>query len=78
MCISFVRPHLEFASSVWNPYRLGDISVLDKVQSRASKIPTRLKVLPYEDRLNIWGITPLQERRTSGDLIQTNKIVNGL
>ena len=25
--ISLVRPHLEFASSVWNPYLQGDISV---------------------------------------------------
>ena len=40
--ISLVRPHLEFASSVWNPYRQGDISILEKVQRRASKIPTRL------------------------------------
>ena len=38
---SLVRPHLEFASSVWNPYRQGDISILEKVQRRASKIPTK-------------------------------------
>ena len=76
--ISLVRPHLEFASSVWNPYRQGDISILEKVQRRASKIPTRLKNLPYEERLKIWGITSLEERRTRGDLIQTYKTVNGL
>ena len=76
--ISLVRPHLEFASSVWNPYRQGDISILEKVQRRASKIPTRLKNLPYEERLKIWGITSLEERRTRGDLIQTYKTVNGI
>ena len=34
----------------------GDISTLEKVQRRASKIPN-LKDLPYEERLKIWGIT---------------------
>ena len=75
---SLVRPHIEFASSVCNPYRLGDIIILEKVQRRASKIPTRLKYLQYKYRLKIWGITSLEERRTKYDLIQTYKIVNGL
>ena len=76
--ISLVRPNLEFASSVRNPYYHTDISILEKVQRRASKIPFKLKNLPYEERLKIWDITSLQERRTRGDLIQTNKTVNGL
>ena len=76
--ITLVRPHLEFKSSVWNPYLQGDISTLEKVQRRASKIPTNLKDLPYEERLKIWGITSLEESRTRCDLIQTHKIVNGI
>ena len=56
---------------MWNPYRLGDISILEKVERRAPKIPTRLINLPYENRVKIWGITSLEERRTRGDLIQT-------
>ena len=75
--ISLVRPHLEFASSVWNPYRQGDISILEKVQRRTLKIPTKFKDLPYEERLKIWGITSLEERRTRYDPIQTYKIVYG-
>ena len=76
--ISLIRPHLEFASSVWNPYLQGDISTLEKVQRHASKIPTNLKDLPYEERLKIWGITSWEARRTRGDLIQTYNIVNDL
>ena len=66
---------LESASSVWDP---GDISTLDKVEKRASKIPTSLKDLPYEKRVKIQGIASLEERKTRGDLIQTYKIVSGL
>ena len=44
----------------------------------ASKIPTKLKDLPCEKRLNIWGITSLEEPETRGDLIQSYKILNGL
>ena len=55
--ISLVRRHLEFKFSLCNPYPHGDISILEKVQRRASKIPTKLKNLSYEDRLKIWGIT---------------------
>ena len=45
---------------------------------RATKIPIRLKDLPYENRLKIWGFTSLKKRRTKGDLIKTYTIVNGL
>ena len=76
--ISLVRLHLEFASSVWNLSLQGDISVLEKVKRHASIIPSSLKDLPYEERLKIWGITSIEERRTRGDLIQMFKIVNGL
>ena len=48
--------------------------VREKVQRSASKIPIRLKDLPYEERLKIWGITPLEERRTRGYLILTHKL----
>ena len=37
--VSLVRPHLEFASTVWNPYLAGDIETLEKVQRRAKRIP---------------------------------------
>ena len=42
------------------------------------KIRNKLEDILYEERLKIWGIASLEERRTRGDLIQTYKIVNGL
>ena len=39
--VSMMRPHLEYAFQVWSPFRVGDISRLEKVQKRArAGIPT--------------------------------------
>ena len=69
--MSLVRPHLESASTVWNPHLRGDIEVLERVQRRATRIPTDLS-----RRLKIWGLSTLKERRTRGDLIEMFKIRN--
>ena len=74
--ISLVRPHLEFASSIWNPHLKRDIQTLENVQRRASKIPSELKALPYEKRLEVWKISTLEIRRNRGDLIEMFKVLN--
>ena len=76
--VSLVRPHLEFASTVWNPYIKGDIEALERVQKRATKIPTTMRALDYEERLRVWDLTTLKDRRVRGDIIQIYKIRNGL
>jgi hypothetical protein len=76
--VSLVRPHLEFASSVWSPSLVGDIEVLERVQRRATKIPTSMRRMTYEQRLEVWGLTTLEVRRRRGDLIQMHKIHHGL
>jgi len=48
---SMVRSHLEYAGSLWNPYRKGDIKRLEKVQTRATKLVNSVKHLSYENRL---------------------------
>ena len=40
---SLVRSHLEYANSVWNPYRQGLINDLEKVQMRATKLVLTVK-----------------------------------
>jgi hypothetical protein len=74
---SFVRPHLEYASSVWSPYQKQDIFTLEQVQRRATKLVPQLKNLPYEKRLELIGLTTLKERRERGDAIQFYKLKNG-
>ena len=48
--VSMVRPHLEYAFQVWSTFRVGVISKLEKVQKRATKIPTIHKNIDYLDR----------------------------
>jgi len=40
---SLVRPHLEYANSVWSPYKKGDVEAIEKVQRRATKLLISLK-----------------------------------
>jgi len=44
-----VRSHIEFANSVWCPYKLGDIKDIEKVQKKATKLIIKLKHKPYRD-----------------------------
>ena len=68
--ISLIRPHLEYAVQVWNPRLKDDLERLEKVQGRATKIPTKLSKMSYDQRLNQLGLTSLKERRVRGALIQ--------
>ena len=47
------------------------------MQRRATKFVPKLKNLTYEARLNILGLSSLEERRVRGDLIQYYKISQG-
>jgi ribonuclease P/MRP protein subunit RPP40 len=75
---TFVRPHLEFAVSVWSPHTQGDIDILEKVQRGATKLVPSLRKLDYEDRLKAMGLTKLELRRERGDMIQFYKLIHGI
>jgi hypothetical protein len=74
---SIVRSHLDYCSSVWAPYRKGDIEELEKVQRRATKIVPALKNLAYRERLKKCNLPTLHYRRIRGDMIETYKILTG-
>jgi len=48
---SMVRPHVEFANSVWCPYKIGDLKGIAQIQKRSTKLVTKLKNKSYTDRL---------------------------
>lgn len=73
---AMVRPHLEYANSVWCPYKKGDIEDIEKVQKRATKLVISLKHLPYIDRLQQLKLPTLKYRRLRGDMIEVFKIVH--
>ena len=76
--ISLVRPHLEYASQIWDPYLQGDADRLEAVQKFALKVISRQWDLSYEQLVSITDIPKLSERRLHLKLAQVFKIVHGL
>ena len=75
---SLVRPHLEYAVQSWSPHYRKDIFKLEQVQRRATRLVPQLNDTPYEERLKIFNLTTLEERRIRGDAIETYKFMHGL
>ena len=48
---ALVRPHLEYANQVWRPHLLKDITIIENIQQRATKLRPHLKDLSYEEGL---------------------------
>jgi len=62
---TIIRPVLEYASIIWNPWLRKDISALDSVQRKCEKLCT--EKISFE---------PLSKRRHRFDLIETHKFVS--
>ncbi len=75
---AFVRPHLEYAAAVWSPHSKKDIKILEAVQRRATKLVSRYRNWSYANRLAVFCLTTLQERRVRGDMIQLFKFYRGV
>ena len=76
--MSLVRPHLEYANTVWGPHYKMDQQKIERVQRRAMKLIEDIKYLSYEERLCNLNMPSLQHRRLRGDMIDTYKIVTGI
>ena len=72
-----VRTHLEYAHSVWSPYRQGLINDLESVQRRATKLVPQSNV-KYIQRLKFLELPTLKFRRLRGDMIEVFKIITGV
>ena len=74
---SLVRPHLEYAVQCWSPHYVKDITVLERVQRRATKLIPAIRNLPYSTRLQRLHLHSLELRRIRGQMIEVFKILNG-
>ena len=72
---SLVRPHLEYATSVWSPMYKKDSITLENIQKRATRLVNSLSGRTYEDRLKILALPTLEYRRLRADVIQVYKIL---
>ena len=75
---SLVRPHLEYASSVLSPYRIGEIKALEDVQKFALRICRKTWDQSYQSLLELFQIPTLEDRRIYLDLCTMFKIVHNL
>ena len=71
---------LEYASVVWNPWLLQDISVIENVQRRFTRnvcIICHLPAVSYDERLTLFNLDRLELRRLRTDFVKMFKIVHG-
>ena len=74
--VQYVRPHLEYAITVWNPWSQGDIDTLENVQRKAVGMISGLNGKDYYDRLKELDLESLADRRVRFDMLQVYKILN--
>jgi hypothetical protein len=71
---TLVRTHLEFASSVWHPYKIKHIDMIENVQRRATnKLPDVME-LSYSECLQKLKLPTLSFRRVRGNMIECTKL----
>ena len=73
---AMVRPHVEYAQSVWAPHYKKDIKSVENILRRASKMIPGLKNLTYPERLKVLELPTMIYRRIRGDMIEVFKILN--
>jgi len=78
MFCTFVRPKLEYASTVWNPSTKKEINLIERVQRKFTKRLHGMFDKTYKNRLEMLGILPLELRRLHNDLIMVYKMYHGL
>jgi hypothetical protein len=76
--ITFVRPVLEYASSVWSPHLIKHIDSIERVQKYFTRRIPSLRDLSYPERLAAIDLEPLELRRLKADLTLYYKCLHNL
>ena len=72
---ALIRPHLEYASQVWDPHLKRDVDNLGSVQKFALRVCQKNWLAPYNELLNTMNVDKLSDRRRNAKLCQLYKIV---
>ena len=75
---SIIRPHLEYCSEIWNPYKLQDIIQIEQIQRSFTSKIFGTQNLNYWERLRNLNLLSLQRRRERQILIYVWKIKNNI
>ena len=67
---ALVRHHLEYAQAAWSPMRKKDITTLENVQRRATKLIPGFRDLSYHERLQRIDLPTLSYRRLRVDMVE--------
>jgi hypothetical protein len=79
MHFTFIRPHLEHASEVWEGRTCQETDLLEKVQLHVARIVTGLPKISSKESLYLeTGWEPLSSRRKSIKLTTMFKVYNNL
>jgi len=72
---AMVRPHLEYANTVWGPFNRNDQKRIERVQRRATRLVASVRDRPYEERLRVLKLPSLYYRRRRGDMITVYQVL---
>ena len=75
---ALIRPIIEYANPVWNPYTRKYIDLIENVQHYFTKCIIGLRKFDYETRLKILKLPSLEFRRVRGDMIEVYKMCQGI
>ena len=76
--LSCIRPHLEYACTVWDPYLAKEKALLEAVQKFACKVCCKNWNMDYESMLAHLNIPSLQQRRLQLKANMMHQFVHGI
>ena len=76
--LTYVRPQLEYCSTVWDPHTKENITKIDKIQNRAARFTTNnyQQTASVSEMVRNLNWPPLQQRRQYFNLVLFYKVVN--
>ena len=75
---ALARPIIEYANSVWCPYKKKHIKAIERIQRNFTKRVFGIQKLSYKERLTYLKLPSLEYKRVRGDMIEAYKIINNI